>query len=191
MKFVVTYTFLALLQVFGGATADPLDNLRGGSGAREENEINGDKESYSKMTDLFRDNTEITHEHVRKLLFHEEEVDVIVVYRNAKGARKIRRKAKKKGKKIDVESQRSKFIAISASPGDIANFLDDPDIERVEIDYEMKALPNASIRGESDAQGQRRLAQTTPYGITMVQAQNPTLGPNAANITVCIIDTGT
>jgi hypothetical protein len=73
------------------------------------------------------------------------------------------------------------------------NLKDDPDIEYVEIDYEVFALPH--MRG-SDAEissaGERRLAEETPWGITRVKAGLGGLAQGSANppVKVCVVDTG-
>ena len=75
-----------------------------------------------------------------------------------------------------------------------------PNIERIEFDSEVHALP--LIRGGaghhqdedekmSPAQNRRRLAEDTPYGITMVQAdQFDGLPAPTGNIKICVVDTG-
>ena len=69
-----------------------------------------------------------------------------------------------------------------------------PNIERIEFDSEVHAFP--LIRGGEDegwamssGQNRRRLAEDTPYGITMVEAPQVPSAPNG-NIKICVVDTG-
>ena len=119
----------------------------------------------------------------------EGEVDLIIKYKNEKGANSAKGIAKD-GKLKDISSKK-KLAALRVSRQKMKDLKDDPDIEYVEIDYEVFALPH--MRG-SDAEissaGERRLAEDTPWGIDRVNP-SPRLAQGAAKqVKVCVIDTG-
>ena len=88
-------------------------------------------------------------------------------------------------------SSRNNLTALRVSRQEMKDLKDDPDIEYVEIDYEVFALPH--MRG-SDAEisstGERRLIESTPWGITRVKAGLEGLAQGSAKRKVCVIDTG-
>ena len=89
-------------------------------------------------------------------------------------------------------SSRNNLTALRVSRQEMKDLKDDPDIEYVEIDYEVFALPH--MRG-SDAEisstGERRLAEDTPWGITRVKAGLDGLAQGSAKkVKVCVVDTG-
>ena len=90
-------------------------------------------------------------------------------------------------------SSRNNLTALRVSRQEMKDLKDDPDIEYVEIDYEVFALPH--MRG-SDAEissaGERRLAEETPWGIARVKAGLDGLAQGPANppVKVCVVDTG-
>ena len=69
-------------------------------------------------------------------------------------------------------------MAIEINHSDVANLLNDPQIESVEVDQPRYVLADRNI-----------LAESTPYGITMVQADQVS-DAAAGNQKVCIVDTG-
>jgi len=128
----------------------------------------------------------IGHEQVRELLFKKENVDVIVKYKNASGKSKVKQKAKK----VKLESVRFKFVAIEVTPQNLQILLNDPDVETIEFDYEMYAVGGKEDASTPKDPGLRMLAESTPYGIVNVQANQIGVGPHASQIKVCVVDTG-
>ena len=69
-------------------------------------------------------------------------------------------------------------VAIEINPADIANLLNNDEIEQVEVDQPRYLLDDVNT-----------MAESTPYGITMVQADQVS-DAAAGNQKVCIVDTG-
>ena len=89
-------------------------------------------------------------------------------------------------------SSRNNLTALRVSRQNMKDLKDDPDIEYVEIDYEVFALPH--MRG-SDAEissaGERRLAEEIPWGIDRVNPNPNRLAQGSAKqVKVCVVDTG-
>lgn len=175
MKFVGSLAFVALLLV-ATVGATEVESLRGSIDKNVEKSVASEMSSQPESA-------EITQEHVRKLLFKGEKVNVIAVYKNGRGKKKI----KKKAFKVKNESIKYKYVSMEATPEDIEVLINDPDIETIELDYEMKAIEDINVEQEH-----RELQESIPWGITKVQANNvtPNPGPDADQIKVCVVDTG-
>jgi len=113
----------------------------------------------------------------------EEEVDVIIKYTKEGWGENI---FQKNGQgRIISEGSRLKVAHTKRSK--LAELENDPLIESVELDSMVYALPY--IRGnDEDAEGGRRLAEVTPYGISLTKADQLEQGTH--QIKICVIDTG-
>jgi len=112
----------------------------------------------------------------------DEEIEIVVKYWDSKGKAKAKGLAKNGQFKHDISSLNT--VSIMANRGQLKKLTEDPDIEFAEESQEMYALP--SIRGSS-AQVQRQLVESTPYGITTVQANLVSQG--STKIKICVVDT--
>ena len=120
----------------------------------------------------------------------EGEVDLIIKYKNEKGASNAKGIAKD-GKLKDISSKK-KLAGLRVSRQKMKDLKDDPDIEYVEIDYEVFALPH--MRGsdaEISSNGERRLIESTPWGINRVNPNPNRLAQGSEKrVKVCVVDTG-
>jgi hypothetical protein len=95
-----------------------------------------------------------------------------------------------RGKGQDISNKYHTEV-ITARKKDMEALAQDPNIASVEPDFEVHALPH--MRGYAAAgEGGRRLEESVPYGITMV---NPPIGgqqlmQGTHHIKVCVVDTG-
>jgi hypothetical protein len=117
-------------------------------------------------------------------------VDLIIKYKNENGFSKAKGLASKG--KIKGISGKKKLAALRVGREKMKDLRDDPDIEYVELDYEVTALPH--VRG-SDAEissaGERRLNEEVPWGITKVNAGPGGLAQGSQKqVKVCVVDTG-
>ena len=117
-------------------------------------------------------------------------IDLIIKYKNENGFNKAKGVASEG--KIKGISSKKKLAALHVGREKMKDLRDDPDIEYVEIDYEVTALPH--VRGsdvETSSAGERRLAEEIPWGITKVNAGPGGLAQGSQKqVKVCVVDTG-
>lgn len=116
-------------------------------------------------------------------------IDLIIKYKNENGFNKAKGIASKG--KIKGISSKKKLAALRVGRERMKDLRDDPDIEYVEIDYEVTALPHVrgSDAAETSSAGGRRLAEEIPWGITRVNAGGLAQG-SQKQVKVCVVDTG-
>lgn len=115
---------------------------------------------------------------------------------------------------MDYESKRFKFVSIEIDEKDMLALQNDPEIEFVDLNLERSIFPpikendfyivgaegleeddkagKTKPEKEPDVKNRRRLAETVPYGIESVQADEANgvpPGPFAGEIKVCVVDT--
>jgi len=135
--------------------------------------------------------------------FDPSKIKVIVKVKSEKGSVS----AKTRASKVSYESKRFKIVAMEINAKDMLALENDPEIESVDLDQEMHIFP--PIKDEdlpSVSAGKpkkllppskplpqkhhRRLAESQPYGIQKVQADQVAPGPDANQIKICVVDTG-
>ena len=124
-------------------------------------------------------------------------VGLIIKYKNDRGFNKAMDIASD-GKVKGISSLKN-IAALTVARDRVKDLLNDPNIEYVDYDYEVTALPH--VRGSdaetSDAAGgeHRRLADEVPWGIDTVNPESNTW-PNRLpqgtqkQVKVCVVDTG-
>jgi hypothetical protein len=122
----------------------------------------------------------------------DDEIGVIVVWKNANGRNELNNFAK--DQKVNDISSKLGISALKTFRGNWNALKNNPNFESVEIDAEVHALPY--FRGGNDEESdhqQRRLAEEAPYGVAQVQADQlsglPLPDPTKKK-TVCVVDTG-
>ena len=118
-------------------------------------------------------------------------IDLIVKYKNENGFNKAKGVAS--NGKIKGISSKKKLAALRVGRDKMKDLRDDPDIEYVEIDYEVTALPHVrgSDAAETSSAGERRLAEEIPWGIAKVNAGPGGLAQGSQKqVKVCVVDTG-
>lgn len=139
-------------------------------------------------------------------------VKVLVQYKTEKGSED----AKKRATAVGYESKRFKVVAMEIDESEIQELVNDANIQSVSLDQEMHIIFPVKDYDEFAAQSQhpkgspprdsskkppreaaprrpfnRRLVETEPYGVAAVEADKVSPGPDAGDIKVCIVDTGT
>eukprot|EP00957_Ditylum_brightwellii_P099629 7588427-Ditylum_brightwellii.AAC.1 len=122
---------------------------------------------------------------------NEDTIDIIVTYRNEAG-HETADSYDKNGKGKDI-SRKHHTEVITTTKREMESLIRDPNIELVEPDFAVHALPH--MRGYAAVgEGGRRLEESVPYGIDMV---NPIVGDTGErliqgdnSIKVCVVDTG-
>jgi serine protease len=130
----------------------------------------------------------------------------IIVSKNDAGKAAVRAAASK----VHLNLEKQNAIALSVPSAAIEALRENPDILSVEVDpprFHMTAEPSQGNKGRSLLRGaiqtttnsssswhhdvHRKLVETAPYGIDLVQARDVTYNPASANAkTICIIDSG-
>ncbi len=142
--------------------------------------------------------------------FNPSKVSILVKYKTDQGKQGAIRKASK----VDYESSRFKLVAMEIDEKVMLALENDPEIEFVDLNLERSLFPPIKKNDdyyslgqdrdgekpkknplkEKPAKDRRRLAETVPYGIVSVQADQNNNGvapgPFANDIKVCVVDTG-
>jgi len=113
----------------------------------------------------------------------DEEISIRVKFNNKEAGKKT----VKGFAKIDTEIDSLQEVSFKATRSQMKELKDNPNILYAEEEQTLYALPNHYVQGHT----RRKLEQTTPYGITMVEAdQIPPLPANGMKKKVCVADTG-
>lgn len=113
----------------------------------------------------------------------DDDVEVLVHYKNDKGKEKLKLLANQG--KVDADIKHFKTATIKTKRSKINKIAKDPDVLSVSESHTYYKFPN--MRGH-EGQGDRKLAENSPYGIAMVQADQLAMGDD--HVTVCVVDTG-
>ena len=115
----------------------------------------------------------------------DEDVELLVHYKNDKGKEDLKLEANEG--KIEMDARAFKTATIMTKRSKINRIAQDPNIQSVSESHTYYALPN--MRGESQERPEsRKLAETSPYGLAIVQANQLQQGDTP--IKVCVVDTG-
>ena len=116
-------------------------------------------------------------------LHPDDDVELVVRYRNDQERDDLKLVAN--DETVEKDIRRFKVATLKTKRSKINMIAKDPNIEAVSESQTYHALPYT--RG-GQAQDERNLAENSPYGIGLVQADQ--LGPGSSPIKVCVIDTG-
>jgi hypothetical protein len=113
----------------------------------------------------------------------DDDVELVVLYRNDKGRDDLKLLAN--DGTVEKDIGRFKVATLKTKRSEINRIAKDPNIKAVAESQTYHALPYT--RG-GQAQDERNLAEDSPYGIGLVQADQLEQGPSP--VKVCVVDTG-
>jgi subtilisin family serine protease len=202
---VITSCIVVLDQsLFALAAERKSESLRGrsssvgGIGSRDNNK--GQAPSLEEGNSVSKNNNQ-RRRHLNEEPFDPTKVKVLVKYKNEQGKQEAKKKAAVEG----YESERFSIVSMQIDEKDMLALENDVNIESVSLDQEKHIIFPVNEQ-ESDVSasqaglkpkpatktkpGSRRLQEQVPYGIVNIQADQVIPGPDANDITVCVVDTG-
>jgi subtilisin family serine protease len=112
---------------------------------------------------------------------------VIVRYKNGAGKAALLIQQSQSGGRVYHDFDDDNVLVLDLNADAIQAIALSEDIDSVEEDGVYEELGHL-VRELGDTEEDRRLAETTPYGVSMVQADQVPIGPN--RVRVCVADTG-